>query len=237
MCLVLASLVDSRISPSSSNSKSYAFLIIVALDEVSSLFPLAVRVLLYEDESDDCAEHSRKPRYDYREFEDDQLAERCSSLPFSVDYWQMWCVEKDSCPEDPSIRRATVACLEISPRRAHNHSHWSMATEHWSSHHHCFHCPRSPVRIILVSLLWTLFHSIDWCRGLMDQQRNSIIILPSIQREVISQKSLQLMETYFGVVIENSIDKRSLTFGTWCIDICSRFQKKTSSFELILSHS
>jgi hypothetical protein len=57
----ITSVVDSRISPSSSLSKSYGFFPVVVNDDVS-LFPLNVRVLLYDEESDDCDERSRKRR-------------------------------------------------------------------------------------------------------------------------------------------------------------------------------
>jgi hypothetical protein len=55
------SLVDSRISPSSSLSKSYGFFpVVVIVNNDVSLFPLTVRVLLDDTESDDC---SRKRWY------------------------------------------------------------------------------------------------------------------------------------------------------------------------------
>jgi len=58
----ITSFVDSRISPSSSLSKSYGFFLIVVVNNEVSLFPLVVRVLVYGDESDDCDERSRKRR-------------------------------------------------------------------------------------------------------------------------------------------------------------------------------
>jgi hypothetical protein len=57
----LTSFTGSRISPSSSLSKSYGFFpIVVVVNNDVSLFPLTVRVLLCDDESDDCDERSRK---------------------------------------------------------------------------------------------------------------------------------------------------------------------------------